>query len=36
MARNARVYDNGAVTLWTNDTVPPAKHLDFGNDGSPG
>ena len=28
--RPSEVYDNGAVTLWTKDTVPPAKHLDFG------
>ncbi len=29
--RQSESYDNGAVTLWTKDTVPPAKHLDFGN-----
>ena len=29
--RPSESYDNGGVTLWTKDTVPPAKHLDFGN-----
>jgi hypothetical protein len=29
--RPSESYDNGAVTLWTKDTIPPAKHLDFGN-----
>jgi hypothetical protein len=29
--RPSETYDNGAVTLWTKDTVPPAKHLDFGS-----
>lgn len=28
--RSAESYDNGAITLWTKDDVPPAKHLDFG------
>ncbi len=28
--RQAEVYDNGAIELWTKDDVPPAKHLDFG------
>jgi hypothetical protein len=29
--RQAEIYDNGAVTLWTKDDVPPAQHLDFGS-----
>lgn len=29
--RQAESYDNGAITLWTKDDVPPAKQLDFGN-----
>jgi len=29
--RQAESYDNGAITLWTKDDVPPAKHIDFGN-----
>jgi len=29
--RQAEIYDNGAVTLWTKDDVPPARHLDFGS-----
>lgn len=29
--RQAEIYDNGAISLWTKDDVPPAKHLDFGN-----
>jgi len=28
--RQAESYDNGNVTLWTKDDVPPAKRLDFG------
>ncbi len=28
--RQAESYDNGNVTLWTKDDVPPAKKLDFG------
>lgn len=28
--RQAEVYDNGAVTLWTKDDVPPARKLEFG------
>lgn len=29
--RESESYDHGAVTMWAKDTVPPAKHLDFGN-----
>ncbi len=29
--RQAEIYDNGAISLWTKDDVPPAKHIDFGN-----
>jgi hypothetical protein len=28
--RQAEVYDNGNVTRWTKEDVPPAKRLDFG------
>jgi len=28
--RQAESYDNGAITLWTKDDVPPARKLDFG------
>ena len=28
--RQAESYDNGNVTLWTKDDVPPAKKIDFG------
>ena len=28
--RQAEVYDNGNVTLWVKDDVPPARKLDFG------
>lgn len=28
--RQAESYDNGNVTLWTKDDVPPARKLDFG------
>ena len=28
--RQAEIYDNGNVTLWTKDDVPPAKRLEFG------
>jgi hypothetical protein len=29
--RKTEVYDNGGVTLWTKDDVPPAKPMDFGD-----
>ena len=29
--RQTEVYDNGDVTLWTKDDVPPAKPMDFGD-----
>ena len=28
--RQTEVYDDGGVTLWTKDDVPPARHIDFG------
>jgi hypothetical protein len=28
--RQAESYDNGSITLWTKDNVPPAQHIDFG------
>lgn len=28
--RQAESYENGQITLWTKDDVPPAKRLDFG------
>lgn len=28
--RQAESYDNGNVTLWSKEDVPPAKHIDFG------
>ncbi len=28
--RQEEIYDNGNVTLWTKEDVPPAKRLDFG------
>ena len=28
--RQAESYDNGNVTLWTKDDVPPAKKIEFG------
>ncbi len=27
--RQAEIYDNGNVTLWTKEDVPPAKRLEF-------
>ena len=27
--RQAEIYDNGNVTLWTKEDVPPAKPIDF-------
>jgi hypothetical protein len=33
--RQAESYDNGNVTLWTKEDVPPAKRLDWGNMPSP-
>ncbi len=29
--RQAETYDNGAVTLWTKEDVPPAQRIDWGN-----
>jgi hypothetical protein len=29
--RQAESYDNGNVTLWTKEDVPPAKRIDFGD-----
>jgi hypothetical protein len=29
--RRTEVYDDGLVTLWTKDDVPPAKPMDFGD-----
>lgn len=29
--RQAESYDNGNVTLWSKEDVPPAKHIDFGD-----
>jgi hypothetical protein len=29
--RQAESYDNGKVTLWTKEDVPPARQLDWGN-----
>jgi hypothetical protein len=28
--RKAEIYDNGLISLWTKDDVPPASHIDFG------
>jgi hypothetical protein len=28
--RQTESYDNGAVTLWTKEDVPPAQRIDFG------
>jgi len=34
--RQAETYDDGLVTLWTKDDVPPARKLDFGGWVPPG